>query len=215
MVPSHADGEDGRVAMPFFPAPSKPPPRFLSFAARDATTAAERDVARVRSAMETHYEAVWRFLRRLGLASADIDDATQKVFLVFAGRVGAVEPAAERSFLFSAAVRVASDARRKRARSRESLASEGETFDIEDPSPSAEVRIDDRRLRRWLDEALGTLSEEHRAVLVLVDIEEQTMAEASDILAIPKGTVASRLRRARELFEEAANALKAKLEKEV
>jgi RNA polymerase sigma-70 factor (ECF subfamily) len=165
--------------------------------------------------MATHYEAVWRFLRRLGLAAADIDDATQKVFVVFAGRVASVEPASERSFLFASAVRVASDARRKRARSRESLAAEGETFDVEDPSPSAEDGIDDRRLRRWLDEVLGTLSEEHRAVLVLVDIEEQTMAEVSDVLAIPKGTVASRLRRARELFEDAAAALKAKLEKEV
>ncbi len=201
--------------MPFFPAPEAPPPRSASFASRGASTAAERDAERVRGAMATHYEAVWRFLRRLGLAAADIDDATQKVFLVFAGRVASVEPAAERSFLFASAVRVASDARRKRARSRESLAAEGETFDIEDPSPSAEEGIDDRRLRRWLDEVLSTLSEEHRAVLVLVDIEEQTMADASDVLAIPKGTVASRLRRARELFEEAANALKAKLEKEV
>lgn len=41
------------------------------------------------------------------------------------------------------------------------------------------------------------------------------MAEASDVLGIPKGTVASRLRRSRELFEESANALKARLEKEV
>lgn len=201
--------------MPFFPAPQGPPPRVASLASRGASTAAERDAARVRRAMGAHYEAVWRFLRRLGLASADVDDATQKVFLVFAGRVASIEPAAERSFLFASAVRVASDARKKRARSRESLAADGETFDLEDPSPGAEAGIDDRRFRRWLDDVLGTLSEEHRAVLVLVDIEEQTMAEVSDVLAIPKGTVASRLRRARELFEEAATALKAKLEKEV
>ena len=193
--------------MPFFPAPSAPPARPVS--------PASRDVARVRSCMDTHYDAVWRFLRRLGLTSADIDDATQQVFLVFAGRVASIEVGAERSFLFASAVRIASDARRKRARSRETLAREGETFDVADPAASAEEGIDDRRLRRWLDEVLDTLSEEHRAVLVLVDIEEQTMAEASDVLGIPKGTVASRLRRSRELFEESASALKARLEKEV
>ena len=83
---------------------------------------------------------------------------------------------------------------------------------------SADEAIDARRRRRWLDDVLDSLTEEHRAVLVLVDIEEQTMADASDALGIPPGTVASRLRRARELFEAAAQTLKAKLdlaEKEV
>lgn len=207
MLNSHTESDDGRVAMPFFPAPS---------ASRSAGTSGVAHVAaRVRSCMGTHYDAVWRFLRRLGLPPSDIDDATQKVFLVFAGRVASIEPGAERSFLFASAVRVASDARRKRARSREALADDGQMLDVEDPSASAEEGIDDRRMRRWLDEVLDTLSEEHRAVLVLVDIEEQTMAEASDVLGIPKGTVASRLRRSRELFEESANALKARLEKEV
>ena len=203
MLSDPAASDDGRAAMPFFPAPS---------AARSVRTS---DAARVRGSRDTHYEAVWRFLRRIGLRSADVDDATQKVVLVFAGRVASIEPAAERSFLFSSAIRVASDARRKRARSRETLAEDGETIDVEDPSASAEDAIDERRLRRWLDEVLDSLSEEHRAVLVLVDVEEQTMAEASDVLGIPKGTVASRLRRSRELFEESANALKARLEKEV
>jgi RNA polymerase sigma-70 factor, ECF subfamily len=206
MLSSHTDGDDGRVAMPFFPAPT---------ALRSASTSRAGDVAaRVRRCMDAHYEAVWRFLRRLGVLSSDLDDATQKVFLVLAGRVASVEPGAERSFLFASAVRVASDARRKRARSREMLADDGETFDVEDPAASAEESIDARRMRRWLDEVLDTLSEEHRAVLVLVDIEEQTMAEAADVLGIPGGTVASRLRRARDLFEDAASTLKARLEKE-
>jgi RNA polymerase sigma-70 factor (ECF subfamily) len=177
------EAEHGSRAMPFFPAPSAP-------SAPNASLASPASSARVRSSMDAHHEAVWRFLRRLGLAPADVDDAVQKVFLVFAGRVASIERGAERSFLFSSAVRVASDARRKRARSREQLAEEGETFDAEDPSPSIEEDIDDRRLRRWLDEVLDTLSDEHRAVLVLVDIEEQTMADASEVLGVPKGTVA-------------------------
>jgi RNA polymerase sigma-70 factor (ECF subfamily) len=197
--------------MPFFPSPAAKP---VSRAARGASEV-DRPTARLRSTMDTHYEAVWRFLRRLGVLAADVDDAAQKVFLVFAGRLASIEVGAERSFLFASAVRIASDARRKRARSRQTLAHEGETLDAEDPTPSVEVSIDDQRLRRWLDEVLDTLSEEHRAVLVLVDIEEQTMAEASVALGIPAGTVASRLRRSRELFEESASLLKARLEKEV
>lgn len=39
-----------------------------------------------------------------------------------------------------------------------------------------------------------------RAVLVLHDLDEQTMAEIAALLDIPTGTVALRLRRARRLF---------------
>jgi RNA polymerase sigma-70 factor, ECF subfamily len=48
---------------------------------------------------------------------------------------------------------------------------------------------------------------------VLAELEERTMAEISQILSIPAGTVASRLRRARELFEGKARELKSHLEK--
>ncbi len=189
--------------MPMFPRP-----RVAAPSAQD----------RVRRALETHYDAIWRFLRRLGVRPADCEDAAQKVFIVFSERIGGIEPKSERSFLFASALRVASDARKKKSNSHEQLAYGEEPIDTHDPTPSADDQIDARRQRAWLDEVLDSLSEEHRAVLVLVDIEEQTMADASDTLGIPPGTVASRLRRARELFEAGAQALKAKLdfsEKEV
>jgi RNA polymerase sigma-70 factor (ECF subfamily) len=108
-------------------------------------------------------------------------------------------------------VRVASDVRKKRARSRE-VSADGVLDMHVDPLPDAAARIDDERLRAWLDVVLDGLPEESRTVLVLVDIEEQTMAEAATMLGLPPGTVASRLRRGRELFERGANELRAKLE---
>jgi RNA polymerase sigma-70 factor (ECF subfamily) len=174
--------------------------------------AASSDGDRVRRALDTHYDAIWRFLRRLGVAHSDCEDAAQKVFIVFAERVGSVNEKAERSFLFSSALRVASDARKKKSYTHELLAKDGDRVDATDPAVSADEAIDARRKRRWLDDVLDSLSEEHRAVLVLVDIDEQTMADASDALGIPPGTVASRLRRARELFEAGAQTLKAKLD---
>jgi RNA polymerase sigma-70 factor (ECF subfamily) len=183
--------------MPMFPRP-----RAIANSAQD----------RVRRALDTHYDAIWRFLRRLGVRPADCEDAAQKVFIVFSERIGGIEPKSERSFLFASALRVASDARKKKSNSHEQLAFDEEPIDTHDPTPSADEQIDARRKRAWLDEVLDSLSEEHRAVLVLVDIEEQTMADASDTLGIPPGTVASRLRRARELFEAGAQTLKAKLD---
>lgn len=167
---------------------------------------------RVRQALDKHYDEIWRFLRRLGVREADCEDAAQKVLIIFAERVSQVVPKAERSFLFSSALRVASDARKKKSHTHELLTKDDDPIESVDPTMSADEAIDARRRRRWLDEVLDSLTDEHRAVLVLVDIEEQTMAEASDALGIPPGTVASRLRRARELFEAGAQTLKAKLD---
>lgn len=166
---------------------------------------------RVRSAIDAHYDAIWRFLRRLGVRAADAEDAAQKVFVVLSGRLDDVAPKAERAFLFSTALRVASDFRKRSARSREDLAEDDLPANAEAPGPSAEETIDDRRMRRWLDEILSGLPDEHREVLVLVDVEGETMAVAATVLGIPPGTVASRLRRARELFEAAAEELKKRI----
>lgn len=44
---------------------------------------------------------------------------------------------------------------------------------------------------------LARLSADHRAVLVAVDLEGRTVAEAAEVLGIPVGTVKSRAARAR------------------
>ncbi len=48
-----------------------------------------------------------------------------------------------------------------------------------------------------LVEALQNLSEDHQAVVALVDIDGLTYQEAADLLDVPVGTVMSRLHRAR------------------
>lgn len=51
---------------------------------------------------------------------------------------------------------------------------------------------------RDLDAALGMLSEEHRALLLLIAVEGMSYEEAARIQGVPVGTVMSRLTRARE-----------------
>ena len=53
-----------------------------------------------------------------------------------------------------------------------------------------------------LDRALARLSEHHRGVVVLVDVEGQSYEEAADVLGIALGTVRSRLFRARRLLQD-------------
>ena len=56
-----------------------------------------------------------------------------------------------------------------------------------------------------VNDAISALSEEHRSIIVMRDIEGYSYGEIADILSIEEGTVKSRLSRAR-------NALKKKLE---
>jgi RNA polymerase sigma-70 factor (ECF subfamily) len=167
---------------------------------------------RLRGVVRSHYDPLWRFLRRMGVPEGQVEDAAQQVLLVFARRADDVEEDAERPFLFGTALRVASDLRRKHQQERE-IADPAALSRHADPGPDAERQLGDKELRRCLDELLDELPPEHRAVFVLAELEELTMAEIARVLAIPPGTVASRLRRARETFTERANDLRLRLAK--
>jgi RNA polymerase sigma-70 factor (ECF subfamily) len=65
--------------------------------------------------------------------------------------------------------------------------------EFSEPGRALERAEEERRLQ----EALGRLSPEHRAVLVLKEIEGQKYEAIADILQVPVGTIRSRLHRAR------------------
>lgn len=160
---------------------------------------------RIAALVTSHYNLVWRSLRRLGVAQADADDACQQVFLVAHRRLADIAPECERSFLLQTALRVASDFRRSRERRREEAGSD--VASLADGNANPEELLDRRQARVLLDRALEAMPMELRTVFVLFEIDELTMAEIATVLNIPPGTVASRLRRARELFRESASHL--------
>jgi RNA polymerase sigma-70 factor (ECF subfamily) len=168
---------------------------------------------RVRATIDAHLPVVWRFLRRLGVAEQDAEDAGQAVLLVFARKVDSVTAGAERSFLLGTAVRVAANYRKGR-HAREVPVGPDALVTEPHPGPGAEEEAEQKRRRAWLDFVLDRLAPELREVFVLAEIEEMTMAEIGSVLSIPPGTVASRLRRAREAFGVEAAALRSRLEKE-
>jgi len=178
-------------------------------AAGVASSIRETDDARLRRIVRDHYDFVWRALRRLGTPEAVTEDAAQRVFLVMSKKLAIVALESERSFLFGTAVRVASDARRTNARLRQhEVPAEDEhetTTSAVDLAPNAEVLVDEKRARLLLDRILDSMPDEMREVFVLCAIEELTAPEASEALGIPEGTIRSRLRRARELFEAATH----------
>jgi RNA polymerase sigma-70 factor (ECF subfamily) len=162
--------------------------------------------ARLRALVDVHYDFIWRSLRRLGVADGDVDDAAQHVFLTAARKLDAIRAGCERSYLFQTAMRVASDHRRTRRRRREVPEVDGEEQAADD-APSGEELLDLRRARRRLDCVLDGLPLDLRAVFVLFELDEMTMAEIAVLLELPPGTVASRLRRARAEFRRKARDL--------
>ena len=167
--------------------------------------ASEAARSRLRVMVEHHFDAVWRALRRLGVQPAELDDCAQQVFLVASRRIGVIQEGSERAFLLRAAVNVAAHAGRARRRRREvpEMEEEGAAAPA-DPGLGPDEIVDQKQQLALLDELLAALPEELRAVLVLFELEELSTQEIASVLELPMGTVASRLRRAREAFERAA-----------
>jgi RNA polymerase sigma-70 factor (ECF subfamily) len=147
-----------------------------------------------------HLDFVWRALRRLGLSASDADDAAQQVFMIAARQLPEVPPGKERAFLYGTARRIAANARRDRRRRREApgeLADELAAF-----GALPDERVELERAAALLDDLLEHLPDELRRVLVLAEVEEATVPAIAELEAIPLGTAASRLRRARAAFEK-------------
>jgi RNA polymerase sigma-70 factor (ECF subfamily) len=162
---------------------------------------------RIAALVANHHTLVWRCLRRLGVSESDADDASQQVFLVAHRRLTDIVPESERSFLLQTALRVAADFRRSQKRRREE--SGHDLPALPDASANPEELLDRNRARAMLDRALDAMPGDLRTVFVLFEIEEMTMAEISNVIEIPAGTVASRLRRAREVFREIVSRMSA------
>jgi RNA polymerase sigma-70 factor (ECF subfamily) len=182
----------------------KPPP---PGEARARTPAEE---TRLAAMVDQQFDFVWRSLRRCGLAADAADDAAQQVFIVASRRMGDIQIGAERSFLFQTALRIASDMRRARVRRREQLGTDAEIAEVRDSAPSPEEEVHRKRSLALLDEILGSLEEELRLPFVLFELEGIEVKDIANILGVPVGTAASRLRIAREEFHAIAKRMRAR-----
>ena len=152
----------------------------------------DADRARLERMFAAHHATVWRTLRRRGLTPDAAADATQETFLVAAQRLVDIQPDSERAFLVGTALRVAHTLRRKTVR-----------WQLEDDMDQHVARVADEKAEIQLcDWALSKLNPELAEAFVLYEIEGFSLPEIARSLAIPLGTATSRLRRARETFEE-------------
>jgi RNA polymerase sigma-70 factor, ECF subfamily len=151
---------------------------------------------------------VANFLARLGVLRSDVDDLVQEVFLV-AHRCGGYTPgpAKPTTYLASIAFRAATTHRRKRQTRSFVKQADDIVNNAGDDRNSPERDADQRRQLALLDRALGALDVDKRAIFVMAELQGESVVAIAESLGIPVDTAYSRLRAARRIFREAAEAL--------
>jgi RNA polymerase sigma-70 factor (ECF subfamily) len=171
------------------------------------TARSTADRARLEEMFASHHNVVWRTLRRCGLDADGATEVGQQAFLIAVERVADIWPGSERAFLVGTALRLGRTARRKQARA--------QLDDDMDRHLGGMNRVEDSAAAlQLIDLALANIDPTLVQVFVLFDVEGFSAPEIAQALDIPLGTVASRLRRAREEFRASARRLQSMFERE-
>ncbi len=150
--------------------------------------------------MVDHYDGLWQFLRRMGLPAHGADDVAQSAFLITIEALPRILPGCERAFLYSTAVRLVYDVRRRAQR-------EVISADLDlgrSPSPPPDDLAHQKRLRELFEALLEGIERDSRAVFIGFEVDGFTIPEIADALAIPTEAATCRLRRARKRFRAIA-----------
>ena len=175
-----------------------PEDTLLAFKAADGDNGAFEELVR------KHERLVGTCVYSIVGNSEDVLDVSQEVFLKVYRSLKSFNGDSEFStWLYRIAKNTALDFVRKRKTASVSLDSsgeEGEGFDVPDESISAspEKTALKNEKHEILYKAIDALSDEHREIIILRDLNDYSYEEISDILKIEVGTVKSRLHRARE-----------------
>lgn len=159
-----------------------------------AAQAAEGNIDAFGSLFTRYARDVYRLALSLGHRRADAEDLMQDTFIAALEGVGRFEGRSSvRTWLGAILIRQASRHRRyHRLRATEVL---------DETAATAGTGLRDER-RLDVQAMLDSLSAEHRMVLVLRELQGMSYDEIAETLRIPRGTVESRIFRARNVLRE-------------
>jgi len=144
-----------------------------------------------------YFDFVWLSLRRLGVASGALDDATQDVFVVVYRKLEEFEFRSQlKTWLFSLAMRVAQTHRRK---SRPAPV-DYQLEQVPDTGSSPHETAARAQALQTMDQILNGMDDERRAVFIMAELEQLPIVEIAEVLGLKLNTAYSRLRLARETF---------------
>ena len=138
-------------------------------------------------------------------------DAAQQAFISAFQNLKAFRGGSFRSWLSRIVVNASYDRLRRDARARslplEVFNQDNEEMEpavwLVDPGPNPEAQAETSELLNAIQASLQDLPEQYRLALTLVDLEGLSYEEAAAVLDVPKGTIKSRLARARNALRTA------------
>jgi RNA polymerase sigma-70 factor (ECF subfamily) len=151
-----------------------------------------------------YFNFIWSSARHLGTTQDSIDDVVQDVFLVIHLKLPTLQrPASLRSWIYGIVRRTVSDYRRSRRTRDAARVKMGVELNLSLPAHPSPLEMAEHNANlALLDTILAELDETKREVFVMVEILQMTVPEAVQALEIPLNTAYSRLRLARQSFEE-------------
>jgi RNA polymerase sigma factor (sigma-70 family) len=158
----------------------------------------QRDEAAFELLVGRHGPMVLGVCRRILGDAHEAEDAFQATFLTLARKAGSIkQQESVAGWLYRVASRVAFRARDRRAtRARREQPLGEQPVSGADPEPLDWLAGEE--LRPLLDREINRLPEKYRVAFMLCHLEGKTNEEAAHLLGCPRGTILSRLSRARE-----------------
>jgi RNA polymerase sigma-70 factor (ECF subfamily) len=171
------------------------------------------DVGAFEPLVERYRQRVYRLAYNVLRDGEEAWDVAQEAFVRAWQNLGSFRGQSQfYTWLFRITVNVASDRVRARAAQGRAFGTErveeeewGRT--LEDQGESPEDTASRAELRERIRQGLARLSEQHRTIIMLSDLEGLSYREIADVLDIPMGTVMSRLHNARKRLREALGPL--------
>lgn len=147
----------------------------------------------LRQAVREYSRYVIGLLGRLGVASADVEDVAQEVYLAIHAQLPSFEARSSfKTWLCGVCRHKAADYRRKRAR-RHGLAS-SRPPEVAPESECPQGQLLEREAKEVLRQALARLPEEQLEVFVLHAVEDLPMKDVATLLSCPLDTAYTRYR---------------------
>jgi RNA polymerase sigma-70 factor, ECF subfamily len=164
------------------------------------TRPAARPVCDITSLFAAHGQTVARWVRRLGGADIDVDDAVQEVFLVAHRRLKDFSVEARlKTWLFRTTAAVVRNHRRKRGW-RRFFRRELDEVDLPSDRPTPLEVLERSQAVAATYRLLEHLPEKHRTVLVLFEVEGRSGEEIAEMMGVKLATIWVWLHRARTRF---------------
>ena len=159
--------------------------------------------------MQKYHDAIHMLIYRMVREKAEVEDLTQEAFIkAFASLRSFNNEYAFSTWLYKIATNNSIDYIRKKKLQAFSLDkpfdSEHEqyTYEVPDWTYEPDRPLIERQKAKFLDEAIDSLPEKYRRVIILRHKEERDYREIAKILHLPLGTVKAHLFRARELLNK-------------